>query len=244
MSQSHQFRYIIHSVTILFILFFMMEPPALADNQPQSAADSDLWDFGYMPQKSEVSHTFYLHNSDTSPMKVREIKAGCSCTSISEIDKPVEPGDSAAVIVTFKSGRYRGPVSKTTKVFIDNPLNTIYEFTIKANVIKDDETSGNIKISPKMLQWAFEQNPAANDSIITITNDGADSVTIAILYMPGDILNISKLPPILAPHNNVDISIKPTAGTALSDIKGLSITFTFSDKETTIITLPIKIKKK
>lgn len=244
MLQNYLPRYIIDYLPFVFILLLTTAPCAFSDDNIESAVDADLWDFGFLPQKAEVSHTFYLRNDNASPLTVREIKAGCSCTSISEIDKPIEPGDSAAVIVTFKSGRYRGPVSKTTRVFIDNPQNDVFEFTIKADVIKADEPSGEIEILPNALEWAFENNPAPNDSIINIANSGMDTVVISMLYLPTDVIKVAEVTPFLPPQGSIDIIIKAAPETALTGIKGLSMTFGFTGKDTTIITVPIKIKNK
>ncbi|MEW5924293.1 MAG: DUF1573 domain-containing protein [Candidatus Zixiibacteriota bacterium] len=244
MLQNRPLRYLIQPLLIVIILFPAMQHYALSEDKAEPSIGSEIWDFGFLPQKSEVSHTFFLRNRGSSPLTVKKIKTGCSCTSISEIDKPIEPGDSAAVAVTFKSGRYRGPVSKTTKVIIDNPESAIYEFTIKADVLKDDESSRDIKIFPNSLQWSLEDDFPANDSIINISNTGPDTVMISTPHLPGDILQAANIPLFLAPQKNIDIVIKPAAKELLPDIKGLSMTFAFTGKDTTIITVPVKIKKK
>ena len=95
----------------------------LAGDNSDSDVPASEWDFGYLPQKSEVNHTFYINNLDSKPLTVTKINAGCSCTSTSEIKDPIAPGDSAAIVITLKSGRYRGKIKKTTEVYTDDLAN-------------------------------------------------------------------------------------------------------------------------
>ncbi len=122
--------------------------------QPQAIVLEAARDFGFLPQRAEVSHTFWLQNRGRAPLHVTKIKAGCSCTSVSEIDEPIEPGDSVAITVSFRSGRYRGKVHKKTTVYTDDPKRGELELHIIANVVKGDESAGPVFVEP--FEVAFE----------------------------------------------------------------------------------------
>ncbi|PKK84183.1 MAG: hypothetical protein CVT49_05140 [candidate division Zixibacteria bacterium HGW-Zixibacteria-1] len=244
MTCKYLIRRFLSSLVILLIVFLSVGHFAHSENESAAAANSIIWHFGCLPQKSEVSHTFYLPNKGSSPLAIKEIKSGCSCTSVSKIEKPIEPGDSAAIAVTFKSGRYRGAVTKTTKVFTDDPVNEIYELTIQANVIKKDEACGIIKLLPQKLEWVNDNNIISGDSIINIANTGPDTLSVSVFHQPENIINKIKLPLILPPDSETDVPIKPKPANIISfEMKGTSITFAVIGRDTTIVTMPIEIKK-
>jgi len=204
-----------------------------------------VWDFGYMPQKTEAAHVFYLHNTTQAPLTVNKIKSGCSCTGVSKVEKPIPPGDSAGVTVTFKSGRYRGAVKKTTHIYTSNPDHEIYDMTIIANVLKSDQNSANINITPRKFNWKYnDENFVFDDTVININNTGPDTVMMSLLHNPNNILKPIELPPSIAPEENISIGIMPLKKISdLSDMEGVSITFAFVAGDTTRITVPIKIKQ-
>lgn len=116
--------------------------------QPQAMVLDAVRDFGFLPQRAEVSHTFWLQNRGRAPLNVSKIKAGCSCTSASKISKPINPGDSAAVEIRFRSGRYRGKVHKKTTVFTNDPMREELELHIIATVVEKDQPAGPVMVEP------------------------------------------------------------------------------------------------
>lgn len=245
MTCKYLIRRFLSSLGTLLIVFLSVGHFAHSENESAAAAaNSIIWDFGCLPQKSEVSHTFYLPNKGSTPLAVKEIKSGCSCTSVSKIEKPIMPGDSAAIAVTFKSGRYRGAVTKTTKVFTDDPVNDIFELTIQANVIKKDESCGTIKLLPQKLEWVNDNNFISGDSIINIANTGPDTLSVSVLHQLENIINAFTFLPVLAPNDDIEVLIRPKPANIISsEMKGTSITVAFIGRDTTIVTMPIEIKK-
>lgn len=89
---------------------------SIADS-PVPEFDSDSHDFGVIRGDSVCSHVFVVRNSGTAPLVLLAAHSGCSCTSCDFPAEPVQPGDSARLIVTFNpSGRMPGSFTKLVRV--------------------------------------------------------------------------------------------------------------------------------
>ena len=55
-------------------LFSAGHQTALAGDSEAADIPVEKWDYGYLPQKVEVSHTFYVVNTDTAALSISKIK--------------------------------------------------------------------------------------------------------------------------------------------------------------------------
>jgi hypothetical protein len=217
---------------------------ALAQNRPHAVIKSPLWNFGYLPQKCEVSHRFYLHNAGAAPLSVLKIEPGCSCTSVSDIRGPIDPGDSAAIVVTFKSGRYHGLVKKAAKVHTDDPEMTAQNVRIVSNVVRAGEPTGSISVVPQNLTWRIKNGIIVADAdTLRITNDSAGVLAVALLYAPEEFVTKMNIPPSIGSGEAADLILHISKKAVLAESGWLSTTLAFAGKDTTIITIPIEIEK-
>lgn len=59
--------------------------------------------FGELKSGEEVACRFGFTNTGTAPLLIRDVKAGCGCTNVQYPQKPVKPGESGSVEITFNS---------------------------------------------------------------------------------------------------------------------------------------------
>ena len=230
-------------VLLLIGVLFAGQNYGFAEGSPRAVVRSPSWDFGYLPQKSEVSHLFYLYNTGSAPLSVTKIESGCSCTSVSELDHPIAPGDSAAIVVTFKSGRYRHRVKKTTKIHTDDPETPVCSLRILANVVKRKEATGDVWVRPPKLTWRINKTIITVDTnSLKISNNGMDSLAVAVLHVPEGIVDRIESPERVAPGQEVELQLRPSKELIPGKTDGLSITLAFAGRETTIVTVPIEMK--
>lgn len=200
------------------------------------------WDFGFLPQKSVVSHTFYLKNTTAKSLTITEIKPGCSCTSVSEIKDAVPPGDSAAIRITFKSGRYYRRVRKSTGVRTDNPELPGFELEIKADVLRPQESSRGMKITPQRVVWT---RPASKTSPPTdtlwIKNGLRDSMTVTVLATQDSIFSNRLAAEVIPPGDSTQLFLQLDRQSFLVKQDDLSLTLGFFGRENVRITIPIEI---
>lgn len=234
---------IIISSLIIIGIIIAYSATVLSENNPNAVFSSTNWDFGYLPQKSEVDHTFYLQNRGTSPLIVSKIKSGCSCTSISKVDAPILPGDSVPILITFKSGRYYKNIAKSTKVYTNDPLTPLHKLIINANVYKKDESLDLIVCNPNKLHIDVDKR-GLFESIDTleITNKSTETLEITELHIPAFVNRID-IPQIIKPNEIIKLIISIYNSFQFEKSKGYSITLGFINKDTSIVTIPINVKK-
>ncbi len=59
--------------------------------------------FGELKSGEEVACRFGFTNTGTAPLLIRDVKAGCGCTNVQYPQKPVKPGESGSVEITFNT---------------------------------------------------------------------------------------------------------------------------------------------
>ncbi len=76
------------------------------------------WDFGCIPNQSDVPHLYKLKNKSQEVVEITHIRKLCGCSAAFVKDTILFPGDSTELTVTFSSGNYFGPISKA--IFIES----------------------------------------------------------------------------------------------------------------------------
>jgi hypothetical protein len=233
--------------TVVFVFIIAWWSLLVTGSSIASAGDKDLadipmqrWDFGYLPQKVNASHTFFVVNTDTVPLAVSKIKAGCSCTSVSKIDRPIPPGDSAEVTVTLKSGRYHKGIKKTTKIYGEDKDTPVYLLQITAYVVKNGDDTGPVRCLPNKLEYKMPPTGEVIVDTVLLVNTGTTPVNIDIRHHPGPWATIAV--PDSIPSGDTTacvVTVEPELQEAISP----SFTLGISGNDTTVITLPLKIKK-
>lgn len=59
----------------LFAICFLLLP-GMVDAQPKLTIPDSIFDFGFVPQNSEISHIFWLHSTGTETLKILSVKPG------------------------------------------------------------------------------------------------------------------------------------------------------------------------
>lgn len=226
------------------ILFASMGVAQSRPNQagPQAMVLDAVGDFGILPQHSEVSHVFWLRNRGQAPLTVEKIKPGCSCTSVSDVDKPIQPGDSVAIEVSFRSGRYRGKVHKKTRVFTDDPDREEVLLHIIADVVDDDEPAGPVKIKPFEVVLKARDDTVGTQSDTLAFSTGEDG-EYRIEFIDGP--EVVEVTPgdqqLLTKDSPMKIVFEVLEPTPAASLKTSYFSFRVLKSDTTRITIPVTI---
>jgi hypothetical protein len=79
--------------------------------------DRMLHDFGSIEADADYTTTFTIKNTGKKPLLIYEVKASCGCTVPTWNKKPIEPGTSDQIEVTFHPGKSQlGEQDKTISV--------------------------------------------------------------------------------------------------------------------------------
>ncbi len=95
-------------------------------------------DFGDIEERNgKVSHVFIFRNTGIKPVVVSEANAFCSCTEAEFTYKPIQPGQTTAIKVTYNPYNRPGTFSKEIVVILNNGKNYV-RCWVKGNVIGYD----------------------------------------------------------------------------------------------------------
>ena len=93
------------------------------------------FDFGNIPKEQPVSKVFKLKNTGDKPLTIQDAKASCGCTVPKKPEKPILPGETGDLEVTFtsKPNQAGQTISKNVTITANIP-NTQQKLTIKGKV--------------------------------------------------------------------------------------------------------------
>ncbi|UCD16764.1 MAG: hypothetical protein JSV44_09940 [Candidatus Zixiibacteriota bacterium] len=61
-------------ISLLILCAFLL--PGLVTAQPKLTIPESIFDFGFTPQNSKVSHIFWLHSTGTDSLIIEKVKPG------------------------------------------------------------------------------------------------------------------------------------------------------------------------
>lgn len=99
-------------------------------------------DFGDMIQGERVVYGFKFTNIGGSDLVITRVSSSCGCTIGSYPEKPVKPGDSGVIEVSFDSKNRKGYQNKTVTVLANTEPNTT-TLRIKAKIILPERENYN-----------------------------------------------------------------------------------------------------
>lgn len=112
----------------------IIENEATADNpkanngEPKFQFSEEEWDFGTLVDGEMVSHTFRFKNIGNADLVISSATASCGCTIPKYTKKPIAPGESGEIEVTFNSAGKASGVPNTKDITVianTNPVQTI-----------------------------------------------------------------------------------------------------------------------
>ena len=123
------------------LLLCMCFAPMMAEEpQAEIKFDKITHDFGkFTEDNGVVSCTFTFTNVGDAPLVITQCVASCGCTVPSYPDKPIEPGKTGQIKVTYNGkGRVVGPFSKVITV-MSNAKTKMTRLSIKGEMLEKEK---------------------------------------------------------------------------------------------------------
>ncbi len=208
---------------------------------PRVKTPHELFDFGVVPQRCEVSHVFWLHSTGDQELVIEELIPNCGCSEAPLEKNHIHPGDSARAEVIFGTGVFNGVVKKFTQIK-SNSTGRAPALTFRARVFADSLLPGPIVLTPAAVRLDDLRPPQAGDGYeqtVTLTNSGAEPVSIEMIDVPYRDVRVGPFEPIsLGPGESHELTLTFEPGLPQQTFSR-SITFEVSDTTQERITLPI-----
>ena len=163
----------------------------LATAQPQVTWLERHYDFGVFQEKNgKVTCQLRLVNTGDAPLLIVRAQAGCGCTAINYPEAPIQPGDTAAVSITYNPSGRPGQFTKQAIIFTNTePKRTILE--ISGNVIPTDATlnkqyplrAGALRISQGSIPLGKMVKGKNTTQFLSAYNSATDTI---LVHVTGD----------------------------------------------------------
>lgn len=88
---------------------------------PKAEFDTPIYDFGKAKTGKDIEHDFWFHNTGNGPLELVSVKPSCGCTTTTQYDKVVQPGQSGKITIKLATGHSTGPISKSITVVTNVP---------------------------------------------------------------------------------------------------------------------------
>ncbi|MBD3298063.1 MAG: DUF1573 domain-containing protein [candidate division Zixibacteria bacterium] len=208
---------------------------------PRVKTPHEVFDFGVVPQRCEVSHVFWLHSTGDQELVIEELVPNCGCTEAPLETDHIMPGDSARAEIIFGTGVFNGVVEKFTQIK-SNSTGRAPALTFRARVFADSLLPGPIMLTPPAVRLDDLRPSRAGDGYeqaVTLTNVGAEPVSIEMIDMPYRDVRVGPFEPIsLGPGDSHELTLAFESELPEQTFSR-SITFAVSDTTQQRITLPI-----
>ncbi len=129
-------------ICLLGIMLLMAGAAKAQDAKTQSGPEIEfekvVHDYGDVPYNGNGECEFRFTNTGDAPLVIQKPKSSCGCTVPSWPDKPILPGDSNVIKVTYRTSRC-GSFNKTVTVTSNAIKNSTVVLRIKGRVL--DQTT-------------------------------------------------------------------------------------------------------
>lgn len=125
------------SLLSLLLLCACFAPMMADEPQAEIKFDKITHDFGQFTEANAlVSCTFTFTNVGDAPLVITQCVASCGCTVPTYSDKPIEPGKTGQIKVTYNGkGRVFGPFTKVITV-MSNAKTKMTRLSIKGEMVE------------------------------------------------------------------------------------------------------------
>lgn len=122
----------------LFLISFVLLASVITMAQkPVAKFKNYSYDFGVIQEKEgKVTHIFEFTNIGKGVFLITEVTASCGCTTPKWSKKPIPPGGTGYINVTYNPKNRPGPFNKTITVTNNSEENKI-QLIIKGDVAPD-----------------------------------------------------------------------------------------------------------
>lgn len=111
-------------------------PAAPAPPGPRIKFATPNLDLGKVSAGQTVKAEFVFTNVGQQTLEITDVRPGCGCTTASNYDRRVEPGNSGVVAVLFNSANFSGQVHKAVSVSCNDPTQPTVGLQFGANIWK------------------------------------------------------------------------------------------------------------
>ncbi|HJX72439.1 MAG TPA: DUF1573 domain-containing protein [Bacteroidales bacterium] len=115
------------------------------ENGPKIEFTYTEYDYGTITEGADGTSEFVFKNTGNEPLILSNVQSTCGCTVPSWPKEPVKPGETAKIIVSYRTNRV-GPINKSITV-ISNADSGPIVLRIKGNIVPKPVENTEAKVN-------------------------------------------------------------------------------------------------
>ncbi len=150
---------------------------AVLQAQPRAVVAPTVVDAGLVVRGQLSEHVFEISNEGDRVLEILEVDPACGCTVV-DYAETIAPGASGSVVATLNTKGMRGPVSRSIRVFTNDPRNAQIDLVIKAKV------RVYVEAAPGYARFLAVLGQGAESVKQTIYSDGKGDLVVTKVTSP------------------------------------------------------------
>lgn len=129
-------------ILLVFCLIYMVLPAA-AQKRRSDPAEAKIefnaveHNFGRIPERGrKVSCTFRYTNTGDKPLVITRITTTCKCVDYSYSKKPVAPGETGTITISYNPKKQEGVFYKVVQIYANTP-DQRHVVTVRGEVVPE-----------------------------------------------------------------------------------------------------------
>jgi hypothetical protein len=203
---------------------------------PRLTLPETVFNFGYVPQNSQVSHSFWLLSTGDETLNILNVIPGCSCTKAPLQKNVLAVGDSTILEIIFSTKSFRNRVEKSPKI-VTNEGQPDKRLKIIATVVARPDSTFPVVIQPSRLELPPQTDRAIEFSIQNVSEA---ELNLELLSVPARYFEVI-LPGTIKPGEAAKARLQLNK-TLLDKSFEKSFTFMVNDEYGSRFTVPVRRK--
>ncbi len=198
-------------------------------------------ELGYLPQNSQVAHSYWVNNIGTDSLRIHKVNVSCGCTKVDPPRRAVGVNDSVEIELVFDSGTRRREQNKSATVSCNDPSMATFDVGFAAFVSEPGQQVGPILITRNERLKLTEADQGKTYTVQFVNKSGAP-IQIKPVFVPTELLTIEPpTSPIAAGETGkISVKIKPQLPKK-NYVK--SFTFEVDDAARSRYTIPVRMSE-
>ncbi len=134
---------------------------------PSIVCDQPTYNFGTVPNTTEVEHVFIIRNEGSVTLEIRGVRPSCGCTATSASKQQIPPGDTAEVRAKLNLRGRQGRQYKTIFVDSNDPRTPTLTLAFEGTAQPD------FKIQPRQIFWRRFGARAVVTGVVELASGGS-----------------------------------------------------------------------
>lgn len=143
---------------LVFALAYPLASKAQEMNGPQMVIEEKVFTHEEVEQGETIEHVFQVRNQGNETLVIKKVVPGWGCT-VPRFDRNILPGGEGKIALRVKTSRYQGKITRSAKVYSNDPRNKLETVSIGVYV------RVSIRVSPSAVNFSGEAGQAITKTV-------------------------------------------------------------------------------